>query len=174
MRHKFFSLILGLFIILTAPAFTSCMEGSKKDNTKQEQALQGSQAIENSIAAQQPIAAEYEYANYVPSQNLLADAGTSGEKATNDIYYLAAYQDESATDAGGTQAGETAPDPPSTIEGVFNWQTILNLVLLVVSTVFASVWKRARNVLVAINKGLEDNNLSKEEISGIVKAWKGN
>lgn len=49
---------------------------------------------------------------------------------------------------------------------------VANVLLLVITTFFGKYWKRARDVLNAINAGLQDNTLTKNEIRTIVQAWK--
>lgn len=64
----------------------------------------------------------------------------------------------------------TVSETPSSI---LNWQNILNVALLLISTLLAVLWKRAKNTLKALSEGLEDNNLSKDDLSKIINAWKG-
>lgn len=69
--------------------------------------------------------------------------------------------------------GEEVIEADSGLSGYFSLQSIINLVFLILSVAFGTLWKRAKNVLEAINDGLEDDNLTRVEIARIVNAWKG-
>ncbi len=56
----------------------------------------------------------------------------------------------------------------------FNWHSIINLLLLALSTLFASLWQRAKKVIRAIDNALEDNTINTEELKNIINAWKNN
>lgn len=64
-------------------------------------------------------------------------------------------------------------EPETGVQSLIDWRNILNIILLIISSLFAVYWGRARAVIDAISNGLKDNNLSKEEIENIVKAFKG-
>jgi hypothetical protein len=55
----------------------------------------------------------------------------------------------------------------------FGWQNILIVVLGLFSTMFAALWKRARNAIAAIAEALKDGNVDQAELNNILKAWKG-
>lgn len=90
-----------------------------------------------------------------------------------------------------TQINQLAPDQaeieytatPTTQDGlsqiisqdadVFSWQNITVLVLGILSTIFAVLWKRASKVIQAISDSLQDGKIDKNELQRIIAAWKG-
>ena len=58
-------------------------------------------------------------------------------------------------------------------ESPFSWQNILIVALSLFSALFAALWKRARNVIAAIDEALKDGKVDKGELTNILKAWKG-
>lgn len=146
MRNKFVALILGLMVILIVPAVTgSCLEHAKKDKTEQ---------------AAEPEVMKQAYAvNDLEADLHLQYAG---------LFVLA--QDETGTDipTGGESPADVVPAPD-----IFSWENILIVILGVVSALFGTLWKRARNAIAEIDKALADGNVSKTELRSIVNAWKG-
>jgi len=58
-------------------------------------------------------------------------------------------------------------------DGLFSWQNIAVLILGILSTFFAVLWKRATKVIEAINQSLQDGKIDKKELQRIIAAWKG-
>jgi len=82
-----------------------------------------------------------------------------------------------ANDSGSTAV---APDSGNVLTqifsstDVFSWQNILVVVLGILSTIFATLWKRARNAITAIDEALSnDGKIDKAELTKIIAAWKG-
>lgn len=55
----------------------------------------------------------------------------------------------------------------------FTWQNILVVILAILSTFFAVLWKRATRVIEELNKSLQDGKIDKAELQRIIAAWKG-
>jgi hypothetical protein len=146
MRNKFVALIMGLMVILIVPAVTgSCLEHAKKDKTEQ---------------ASEPEVTRQAFA--------VNDLGAGLQVQYAGLFVLT--QDDSGTDTQivGESPGEVVPAPD-----VFSWENILIVILGVISALFGTLWKRARDMIKEIDKALADGNVSKAELKSIVKAWKG-
>ena len=58
-------------------------------------------------------------------------------------------------------------------DGLFSWQNILVMILGILSTFFAVLWKRAKNVIHEIDAALQnDGRIDKAELTKIIAAWK--
>ena len=59
-------------------------------------------------------------------------------------------------------------------DGLFSWQNIVVIVLGILSTFFAVLWKRAKSVIHEIDAALQnDGRIDKVELQRIIAAWKG-
>ena len=92
----------------------------------------------------------------------LADAGTQTQ-----INQLAPDQAEIENSA------QTVTATVDVSADVFSWQNILVIVLGILSTIFAVLWKRASKVIQAISDSLQDGKIDKNELQRIIAAWKG-
>lgn len=93
---------------------------------------------------------------------VLATPGTANQADTE-------YTAQSVTPTDSTQdigAALTGSD------GLFNWQNILVMILGVLSTFFAVLWKRAVNTINEVSKSLQDGRIDKAELQRIIAAWK--
>jgi hypothetical protein len=149
MRNKFGSLIMGLMVILLAPVLTSsCAHDTGK-----------SPAVSTIDG--------YGVVDLQPA-DMVCTAG---------VYVLSALVE--TTDPGlTTEPSDLQPAEKDILDqvvdddGVFGWRNILILVLGIISVLFATLWKRARNVIAAIAEALKDGKVDKTELNNILKAWK--
>lgn len=56
---------------------------------------------------------------------------------------------------------------------MFSFQSIAVLVLGLLSTIFATLWRRASNVIHQVDAALKDGKIDKVELNRIIQAWKG-
>ena len=150
MRNKFFSLILGLMVILVAPALIqSC--------THENQSHKGSELQVSDSGLE---------LTTIPSNQLVCTAGMFAfSLSDNDIEAVSADSTAVSPEGSGTVAADDG--------GLLGWQNILIAVLGIFSALFAGLWKRARNVITAIDEALKDGKVDKVELNNILKAWKG-
>ena len=144
MRPRIFSLLLVLSTILIAPAIiTSCEQA----NAAQKQHVYLACATNTAAAA------------------VLVTMQETATPTTTETEYQA--QTVTPTD----QAGDVG----SLITGSdgFGWQNITILILGILSTFFAVLWKRAKMVIQEINESLKDGKIDKAELQRIIAAWKG-
>jgi len=78
-----------------------------------------------------------------------------------------------AADVPSVADSATAVVSQETSDNLFSWQNILITFLGIFSALFATLWKRARNVIAAIDEALKDGRVDKVELNKILKAWKG-
>jgi hypothetical protein len=143
MKNRIFSLVLGLMVILLASCLESCSSASVVDAGV-------STFVDAGVSA-------------------VADAGFSAVADAGD-FNVADAGVSAVADAGTPELLQEDLGPATSM---LDWQNIISIVLLVISTVFGVFWSKARGVLNALHDGLADNNLSKEDIQKIIKAWKG-
>lgn len=75
-----------------------------------------------------------------------------------------------------TDTLEVSPAPVAQVteaEGVFSYQNIILIALALLSTVFATLWRRASAVIHQIDEALKDGKIDKAELNKIIQAWKG-
>jgi hypothetical protein len=82
------------------------------------------------------------------------------------------------TDVGtdGTAAVDVAATTATvttSLDGLLGWQNITIMALGILSALFAGLWKKARNVIAAVDEALQDGTVSKPELAKIIAAWKG-
>ena len=146
MRKKIFpliSLIAGLLIILFAPPFFTACENQEKDKTE--------------IAPAQTEALTLAYAREQAPVYVLVQQTEAEAEAVEDT-------------------GESAVTDESIDISDPKWLVvsgISNALMLIVTTMFGRYWKKARDVLTALNEGLADNSLTTAEVKKIIAAWKG-
>ena len=71
-----------------------------------------------------------------------------------------------------TPVAQLVATPDAKAEEFFSWQNIVIVALGIFSTLFAALWNRARNVILAIDEALADGRVNRTELDKILKAWK--
>lgn len=58
------------------------------------------------------------------------------------------------------------------LDGLRDWKTWVAFALLILSTLFGALWRRARSTIDELAAALEDGTISKAELKKIIDAWK--
>ena len=97
----------------------------------------------------------------------------SCSKASAQTEQFAQSNDETTAAYSELNKAQTSTATVDVSADVFSWQNITVLVLGILSTIFAVLWKRASKVIQAISDSLQDGKIDKTELQRIIAAWKG-
>jgi hypothetical protein len=165
MKSKFFSLILGLSIILISSAFAPTARNNIKTGADNPAPLPAITKLTYTPAGEVAPAIVYESAalnDYVLRTPAIANKSVA-QNETDLMFVQAAWQED-----------DPAPAPtPDKDADIFTWQNLLSAFLAVVGIAFGVYWEKASTTLNAISAALEDKKVTVEEIKNIVSAWKG-